>query len=85
MYQLLKRNVEKELKNAHKETALDLAVNAQHANIVTLLRLQSLHDTDNNDGVESAVDKFIEDLNSSKQRTQSNSSLNAQMFDETNN
>jgi hypothetical protein len=39
VYQLVKRNGDKSLKNAHGETALDLAVAKQHANIVTLLVL----------------------------------------------
>uniref|UniRef100_A0A1I7SGK8 ANK_REP_REGION domain-containing protein n=1 Tax=Bursaphelenchus xylophilus TaxID=6326 RepID=A0A1I7SGK8_BURXY len=35
VYQLVKRNADKDLKNAKGETALQLAVEAQHANIVT--------------------------------------------------
>ena len=36
VYHLLKRSADKDLKNAKGETALQLAVEAQHANIVTL-------------------------------------------------
>ncbi|CAD5213093.1 unnamed protein product [Bursaphelenchus okinawaensis] len=66
VYQLVKRNADKDLKNAKGETALQLAVEAQHANIVTLLRLQDLRDTDQNDGLESTVDSFMNDLNARK-------------------
>ncbi|CAD5217466.1 unnamed protein product [Bursaphelenchus xylophilus] len=67
VYQLVKRNADKDLKNAKGETALQLAVEAQHANIVTLLRLQDLRDTDQNDGLESTVDSFMNDLNARKE------------------
>ncbi|KAI6232731.1 hypothetical protein M3Y99_00997400 [Aphelenchoides fujianensis] len=66
VYHLIKRYADITAKNVRGERPLDLAINGQDANVVTLqdcrLRLQELRDADQNDGVENTVDSFIDDL-----------------------
>jgi Arf-GAP/coiled-coil/ANK repeat/PH domain-containing protein len=62
VYQLLKRNADKTLKNRAGHTPLDLAVEAQHADIVTLLRLHEMREEFDDFNSNETVDNFIGDL-----------------------
>uniref|UniRef100_A0A183BSQ4 Arf-GAP domain-containing protein n=1 Tax=Globodera pallida TaxID=36090 RepID=A0A183BSQ4_GLOPA len=65
VYQLLKRNAEKMHQNVCGRTALELAVDQYHADIVTLLRLHDMKDEfndDQNSTMDETVESFIGDL-----------------------
>ncbi|KAI1710012.1 ankyrin repeats (3 copies) domain-containing protein [Ditylenchus destructor] len=63
VYQLLKKNSNKSLKNRNGQTPLDIAMEACHADIVTLLRLHELESSNDDMSVTMTdVDNFIDDL-----------------------
>ncbi|KAF7635551.1 hypothetical protein Mgra_00005093 [Meloidogyne graminicola] len=65
VYQLLKRNAEKTIKNNEGKIPLDIAVEKCHADIVTLLRLHDMKDEfndDQNSTLDETVESFIGDL-----------------------
>uniref|UniRef100_A0A915EIM6 Uncharacterized protein n=1 Tax=Ditylenchus dipsaci TaxID=166011 RepID=A0A915EIM6_9BILA len=68
VYQLLKRNSDKTLKNKNGQTTLDIAMEKQLAEIVTLLRLDEMRESCNDDMnlTMDAVDNFIVDLTAKK-------------------
>uniref|UniRef100_A0A915NAM5 Uncharacterized protein n=1 Tax=Meloidogyne javanica TaxID=6303 RepID=A0A915NAM5_MELJA len=65
VYQLLKRNAEKTIKNDEGKIPLDIAVEKCHADIVTLLRLHDMKEEfndDQNSTLDETVESFIGDL-----------------------
>lgn len=63
--QLMKRGADQRLKNHRGETALDLAVEGKHADIVTLLRLQDMRDEfseEFHNPLDEAVDDVMQDI-----------------------
>uniref|UniRef100_A0A7E4W5T6 Arf-GAP with coiled-coil, ANK repeat and PH domain-containing protein 2 n=1 Tax=Panagrellus redivivus TaxID=6233 RepID=A0A7E4W5T6_PANRE len=65
VHQLLRRNADGTVKNYAGKTALDLAVDEQHAHIVTLLRLHEMKTEFNEDydyEMDQTLDSFITDL-----------------------
>uniref|UniRef100_A0AC34F324 Arf-GAP with coiled-coil, ANK repeat and PH domain-containing protein n=1 Tax=Panagrolaimus sp. ES5 TaxID=591445 RepID=A0AC34F324_9BILA len=64
VYQLLKKNADSTIKNKEGQTALDIAVDGQHAHIVTLLRLHEMktNDEDYDYEMDQTLDNFILEL-----------------------
>jgi hypothetical protein len=64
VYQLLKKNADSTIKNKKGQTALDIAVDGQHAHIVTLLRLHEMKtiDEDYDYEMDQTLDNFILEL-----------------------
>jgi len=65
VHQLLKRNADAGIKNKEGKTALDLAIQEQHAHIVTLLRLYDMRTEFNEDydyEMDHTLDSFINEL-----------------------
>uniref|UniRef100_A0AC35G6R4 Uncharacterized protein n=1 Tax=Panagrolaimus sp. PS1159 TaxID=55785 RepID=A0AC35G6R4_9BILA len=64
VYQLLKKNADSTIKNKKGQTALDIAVDGQHAHIVTLLRLHEMktNDEDYDYEMDQTLDNFILEL-----------------------
>jgi Arf-GAP/coiled-coil/ANK repeat/PH domain-containing protein len=69
VYQLLRKNVDSTLKNKAGQTACDIAIEGQHAHIVTLLRIHDMktNDEDYDYEMDQTLESFIDELTNTRE------------------